>query len=104
MNAQNEGTNLRSCKLFQVVLYFFFLEGLQMKSQDSIQFIGSNTSMELPKPPIFNSISLEREYRKQQQTAAFRAFASLGFDEGIAGHITTRDPEYTDTFWVNPFG
>lgn len=22
----------------------------------------------------------------------------------MAGHITARDPEFTDTFWVNPFG
>ncbi|MGT2466529.1 class II aldolase/adducin family protein [Mesorhizobium atlanticum] len=28
----------------------------------------------------------------------------MGFSEGVAGHITVRDPEYTDTFWVNPFG
>jgi ribulose-5-phosphate 4-epimerase/fuculose-1-phosphate aldolase len=24
--------------------------------------------------------------------------------EGVAGHITARDPEFLDTFWVNPFG
>ena len=28
----------------------------------------------------------------------------LGFCEGVAGHITARDPEFPDTFWVNPFG
>src|SRR5205807_5685171 len=28
----------------------------------------------------------------------------FGFDEGVAGHITARDPELTDHFWVNPFG
>jgi len=27
-----------------------------------------------------------------------------GFDEGVAGHITVRDPVDTDSFWVNPFG
>ena len=31
-------------------------------------------------------------------------FAEFGFSEGVAGHITARDPEFTDTFWVNPFG
>lgn len=31
-------------------------------------------------------------------------FSKFGFDEGIAGHITVRDPKYTDHFWVNPFG
>lgn len=36
--------------------------------------------------------------------AAFRLFSRFGFDEGVAGHITARDPEYPDSFWVNPFG
>lgn len=27
-----------------------------------------------------------------------------GFDEGVAGHITLRDPVDPSTFWVNPFG
>ena len=30
--------------------------------------------------------------------------ATFGFDEGVAGHITARDPELDDHFWVNPFG
>ena len=30
--------------------------------------------------------------------------ARFGFDEGVAGHITARDPELPDHFWVNPFG
>lgn len=33
-----------------------------------------------------------------------RLFSRYGFDEGIAGHITARDPEYTECFWVNPLG
>lgn len=36
--------------------------------------------------------------------AAFRLFSRFGFDEGVAGHITARDPERLDHFWVNPFG
>ena len=35
---------------------------------------------------------------------SLRIFGRLGFGEGVAGHITARDPEYTDCFWVNPFG
>ncbi len=30
-------------------------------------------------------------------------FGRFGFSEGVAGHITARDPELTDHFWVNPF-
>jgi len=46
----------------------------------------------------------ERRHRKERLAAAFRLFSRFGFDEGVAGHITARDPELTDHFWVNPFG
>ena len=55
-------------------------------------------------PPVFDSVADERTHRKQRLAAAFRLFSKFGFDEGVAGHITARDPEHTDTFWVNPFG
>lgn len=54
--------------------------------------------------PKFNSIEEERLHRKQRLAAAFRLFGRFGFSEGIAGHITARDPEFTDHFWVNPLG
>ncbi len=46
----------------------------------------------------------ERLHRKQRLAATFRLFARYGFDEGVAGHVTARDPERLDHFWVNPFG
>ncbi len=46
----------------------------------------------------------ERLLRKQRLAAGFRLFSRFGFDEGVAGHITARDPERLDHFWVNPFG
>jgi ribulose-5-phosphate 4-epimerase/fuculose-1-phosphate aldolase len=58
----------------------------------------------LPQPPLFDRPEDERLHRKQRLAAALRLFAHYGFDEGIAGHITARDPEYPDHFWVNPFG
>ncbi len=45
----------------------------------------------------------ERQHRKRRLAAAFRLFAKYGYDEGVAGHITARDPEKLDHFWVNPF-
>jgi ribulose-5-phosphate 4-epimerase/fuculose-1-phosphate aldolase len=54
--------------------------------------------------PRFDSLEEERRHRKQRLAAAFRVFGRLGFDEGTAGHITARDPELTDHFWVNPLG
>jgi ribulose-5-phosphate 4-epimerase/fuculose-1-phosphate aldolase len=50
------------------------------------------------------TIEGERLHRKQRLAAAFRLFGRFGYDEGAAGHITARDPERLDHFWVNPFG
>ena len=60
--------------------------------------------LQLPKSMKFDSLEEERLYRKQRLAAGFRLFSKFGFDEGIAGHITARDPERLDHFWVNPFG
>ncbi|MDP8992115.1 MAG: class II aldolase/adducin family protein [Actinomycetota bacterium] len=57
-----------------------------------------------PRPPQHLSVEEERLHRKQRLAAGFRLFARFGFDEGIAGHITARDPEHADHFWVNPLG
>ncbi len=59
--------------------------------------------LQFRKPPTFDSVADERLHRKQRLAAAFRLFSKAGFDEGVAGHITARDPEFPDTFWVNPF-
>lgn len=55
-------------------------------------------------PPKFDSVEEERLHRKQRLAASFRLFGKFGFDEGVAGHITVRDPEHLNRFWVNPFG
>jgi ribulose-5-phosphate 4-epimerase/fuculose-1-phosphate aldolase len=54
--------------------------------------------------PSFDDVGAERTHRKQRLAAALRLFGHFGFDEGIAGHITARDPEFPDHFWVNPLG
>ena len=51
-----------------------------------------------------SEMQVERDHRKLRLAAAFRLFGTFGFDEGVAGHITARDPEFPDRFWVNPFG
>ena len=48
--------------------------------------------------PKFENPEDERIYRKQHLAAAFRVFADRGFDEGVAGHISVRDPILTDHF------
>ena len=60
--------------------------------------------LRIPTPPAFSTPDEERRHRKERLAAAFRLFSRFGFDEGVAGHITARDPELTDHFWVNPFG
>ena len=56
-----------------------------------------------PRRPKFESLEDERLHRKQRLAAGFRLFGKFGFEEGIAGHITARDPIEPSTFWVNPF-
>lgn len=54
--------------------------------------------------PTFATLREERQHRKERLAGALRIFAQFGFSEGVAGHITARDPEFPETFWVNPFG
>lgn len=58
----------------------------------------------MPRPPVFPTAAEERRHRKERLAGAFRLFSKCGFDEGVTGHITARDPERLDHFWVNPFG
>jgi ribulose-5-phosphate 4-epimerase/fuculose-1-phosphate aldolase len=58
----------------------------------------------LAEGPRPRGIAEERLHRKQRLAATFRLFSRYGFDQGLAGHVTARDPEFTDTFWVNPLG
>jgi ribulose-5-phosphate 4-epimerase/fuculose-1-phosphate aldolase len=60
--------------------------------------------MKFPAPPTFTDKHEERTYLKGRLALAFRIFGKLGYDEGVAGHITLRDPVDPTTFWVNPFG
>jgi|TARA_B110000438_G_scaffold208984_1_gene200812 ribulose-5-phosphate 4-epimerase/fuculose-1-phosphate aldolase len=60
--------------------------------------------LRIPTAPVFDSVEAERNHRKQRLASVFRVFAKFGFEEGLAGHVTARDPELSDHFWVNPFG
>ncbi|NHN84824.1 class II aldolase/adducin family protein [Acetobacter musti] len=48
------------------------------------------------------SFEEERLHRKQRLAATFRLFARYGFDQGLAGHVTARDPEFPEQYWINP--
>ncbi|MFH8607712.1 class II aldolase/adducin family protein [Streptomyces sp. NPDC018029] len=55
-------------------------------------------------PPVHESVTDERRHRKERLAGALRIFGRFGYEDGVSGHITARDPEHTDCFWVNPFG
>ncbi|KUI62403.1 Meiotically up-regulated gene 14 protein [Cytospora mali] len=56
------------------------------------------------KPPKFEDRYEERKFLKHRLALAYRIFAQNGFSDGVAGHITVRDPVDPTSFWVNPFG
>ncbi len=47
------------------------------------------------------TIEEERRWRKERVAGALRLLAKFGMNDGAAGHITARDPEDPDCFWVN---
>ncbi|KAJ7678023.1 class II aldolase/adducin domain-containing protein [Mycena polygramma] len=61
-------------------------------------------SGKLPAPPVFGTKLEERAFVKFRLAQALRIFGNRGFDEGVAGHITVRDPVDPHCFWVNPLG
>lgn len=68
--------------------------------------LGKTTSgkkLKIRSYPKFDSLHDERLYRKQHLCAAFRCFADRGYDEGVAGHISVRDPILTDHFCMGAF-
>jgi hypothetical protein len=72
-----------------------------VEEPSQVQVIGKTKhgkDLKIRQYPIFKSLEDERLYRKQHLAAAFRVFADRGFDEGVAGHISVRDPILTDHF------
>jgi hypothetical protein len=63
----------------------------------------SGKALKVRKYPAFATLEEERLYRKQHLAAAYRIFAARGFDEGVAGHISVRDPILTDHFCRSAF-
>ncbi len=60
---------------------------------------------EAARHPLANAdTGIARAHVKRALCAAFRLFAKHGLNEGVAGHLTARDPSRPDCFWVNPFG
>lgn len=54
--------------------------------------------------PKFASFAEKRLWTLEHLAGAFRVFGREKYAEGIAGHISVRDPEFSDRFWINPLG
>lgn len=54
--------------------------------------------------PTFYNVEDLRRHRKERLAGAFRIFNQFGFNDLVGGHITVRDPEKRDQYWVNPLG
>lgn len=73
----------------------------RLANPPAVQSLGKTKSgkqLRIREYPKFTNLEDERLYRKQHLAAAFRVFADRGFDEGVAGHISVRDPILTDHF------
>jgi ribulose-5-phosphate 4-epimerase/fuculose-1-phosphate aldolase len=68
------------------------------------QAAARSASFQLREEPPRGTVAAERQHRKSRLAAAYRIFAVKGYDHGLAGHITARDPEFPDQFWVAPLG
>ncbi len=51
-----------------------------------------------------NTIAAERAHRQQQLVDGYRIFASYGWGDDGAGHISARDPEHQHSFWLLRYG
>ena len=55
-------------------------------------------------PPVHTDIDTERLQRKRDAALGYRIMASWGWGADGSGHITARDPERTDCFWLLGYG
>ncbi|WP_424215436.1 class II aldolase/adducin family protein [Streptomyces sp. BI20] len=55
-------------------------------------------------PPVFDTPEAERAHLRERLAGTLRLFAALGYEDGVTGHLSARDPGYEDCYWVNPFG
>jgi len=54
--------------------------------------------------PSFDDPAASRAHRKERLALAYRLFGALHWGEQGDGHISARDPERTDCFWLIKYG
>lgn len=71
-------------------------DGHQRKTP--LQLISQGVSLPgIPRHPTF---AAQRKWLLEQMALAFRVFARKDYTDGMAGHISVRDPENPHTFWT----
>lgn len=73
-------------------------DATQPRSSDVLS-MGGYTLVNIP---AFTDIKSHRQWIREHMAAAFRAMNRAGLSEGVAGHISVRDPENSENFWINP--
>ncbi|GAB7354546.1 hypothetical protein MBLNU459_g5004t1 [Dothideomycetes sp. NU459] len=76
----------------------------EMKKEPTPLQAMAHQGVEMPTIPAFPSLAAKRQWQLEHMAGAFRVFGRNGYGEGIAGHISVRDPEFEDRFWINPLG
>lgn len=79
-----------------------------MKDIDPISAISHGSAVGsgviVPSIPDFVSFHAQRQWQLEHMAGVFRHWAREGYVFGMSGHISVRDPEYTNAFWTNPLG
>lgn len=67
-------------------------------SRTALQMISQGPCLPgIPKHPTF---AAHRQWLLERMALGFRMFARKGYTDGMAGHISVRDPENPHTFWT----
>lgn len=68
------------------------------KSKTPLELISQGACLPgIPRHPTF---ATHRQWLLERMALAFRSFARKGYTDGMAGHISVRDPENPHTFWT----
>jgi ribulose-5-phosphate 4-epimerase/fuculose-1-phosphate aldolase len=54
--------------------------------------------------PVTDDVAAERLRRQNETVSGYRIFASHGWGDDGSGHISARDPQHTDSFWLLRYG
>lgn len=79
-----------------------------MKNVDPLSAISHasavGSGVVVPSVPKFVSFQAQRQWQLEHMAGVFRHWAHENYVFGMSGHISVRDPEYTNAFWTNPLG